>query len=286
MLVGRILRRWRLRSRDDRALVLSRSRRPELGLGGVAISLELDLVEVVVVFGALAVGGFVKGLTGTGLPMLAIPVMTLFLGVERAVIIMSIPGIISNVWLVAEHSSAARQSRDLPVLIGTGLVGTVVGTMLLTTLDGRWLSLGLAALIVTYVVLRLRRPHLTLSPSTSKWLSPPTGLASGGLQGATGVSGPLISTYLHSFGMSPPAYIFSVSVLFGLFSAAQVVTLVALGSYSSTLLVLSALAIIPVAAMLPLGSRLAKNMPAYYFSHIIVVTLLVAAAALVWQALA
>lgn len=217
--------------------------------------------------------------------MLAIPVMTLFLGVERAVIIMSIPGIISNVWLVVEHSGAARQSRDLPVLIGTGLVGTVVGTMLLTTLDGRWLSLSLAALIVTYVVLRLRRPHLTLGPSTSTWLSPPVGLASGGLQGATGLSGPLISTYLHSFGMSPPAYIFSVSALFGLFSAAQVLTLVALGSYSETLLVLSALAIIPVAAMLPLGSLVARRVPADSFSHIIVVTLLVAAAALTWQAL-
>lgn len=218
--------------------------------------------------------------------MLAIPVMTLFLGVERAVIIMSIPGIISNVWLVVEHSSAARQSRDLPVLIGTGLVGTVIGTMLLTTLDGRWLSVGLAALIIAYLVLRLRRPHTNLSPAASRWLSPPAGLASGGLQGATGVSGPLISTYLHSLGMSPSAYIFSLSVLFGLFSAAQVVTLIALGSYSATLLVLSALAIIPVVVTLPLGSRLARNMPAGSFSHIIMMTLVVAAVALVWQALA
>ena len=247
--------------------------------------MELDLVEIVVVFGALAIGGFIKGVTGTGLPMLAIPVMSLFIGVERAVIIMSIPGVLTNIWLVAEHSSSARETRDLPVLIGTGLVGTVAGTMLLTSLDGRWLSLCLAALIVAYVVLRVRRPDTTLSPSTSRWLSPPVGLASGGLQGATGVSGPLISTYLHSFGMPPSAYIFAVSVLFGLFSAAQVVTLVALGSYSATLLVLGALAMIPIAVLLPLGSRLAKKLPAESFSHIIMATLVVAAAALVWQAL-
>jgi hypothetical protein len=247
--------------------------------------MELDLVEIIVVFGALAVGGFVKGVTGTGLPMLAIPVMSLFLGVERAVIIMSIPGVVSNVWLVVEHSSAARESRDLPMLVGTGIVGTVAGTMLLTSTDGRWLSLGLAALIVAYVVLRVRRPHATLSPSTSAWLSPPVGLASGGLQGATGVSGPLLSTYLHSFGIPPSAYVFSVSTLFLIFSAVQVVTLIALGSYSATLLVLGALAILPVAAMLPLGSRLSKRMPADTFSHLIMGTLVVAAAALVWKAL-
>ena len=59
--------------------------------------------------------------------MLAIPVMTLFLGVERAVIIMSIPGITSNVWLVVEHSDAARESRDLPVLVGGSRPGRSPG---------------------------------------------------------------------------------------------------------------------------------------------------------------
>jgi len=238
------------------------------------------------VLAALSVGAFVKGITGAGLPQLAIPVMALFIGIERAVIVMSIPGLVSNIWLVVSHSKSAPETRDLPVLVGTGVVGTVIGTVLLTTIDGRWLSIGLAALIVGYVTLRLRNPQARLRPGLSRWLSPPVGLASGGLQGATGVSGPLLSTYLHSFGLKPSAYIFSISTLFLIFSFAQVVTLVALGAYTTTLLVEGFLAIIPVAVMLPLGARLSRRMPAHTFSRIVLATLLAAAVALVWQALA
>lgn len=243
-------------------------------------------VELLVVVIALAVGSFVKGLTGGGLPQVAIPVMALFIGIERAVIIMSIPGIVSNLWLVALHSRASSESRDLPVLAGTGVVGSVFGTVILTTVDARWLSVGLASLIVVYVVVRLRRPQTLLSRSASAWVSPPVGLASGALQGATGVSGPLLSTYLYSFGLAPSAYIFSVSSLFLIFSVAQVVTLVALSAYSATLVAEGVLALLPVAVMLPLGSRLSRRMQAQHFSRIIMATLVVAAVALVWQALA
>lgn len=141
-------------------------------------------------------------------------------------------------------------------------------------------------MIVVYVFLRVRKPQAVLSASASAWVSPPVGLASGALQGSTGVSGPLLTTYLHSFGLAPSPYIFSVSTLFLVFSVAQVVTLVALGAYSATLVVEGVLAIIPVAVMLPLGSRLSRKMPARTFSNIVMATLFVAAVALVWQALA
>ncbi|HWM75482.1 MAG TPA: hypothetical protein VNQ53_17165, partial [Nocardioides sp.] len=101
-----------------------------------------------------------------------------------------------------------------------------------------------------------------------------------------GVSGPLLLTYLHSFGLAPSAYIFSISTLFLVFSFAQVVTLLALGAYTATLLLEGVLAIIPVAVMLPLGARLSRRLPARTFSHIVLVTLVAAAVALVWQALA
>jgi len=247
---------------------------------------EVSLTELVVVLVALAVGAFVKGLTGNGLPQLAIPVMALFIGIEKAVIIMSIPGVVSNIWLVAEHKGARPETRDLRALVVTGVVGTAVGTVLLTTLDARWLSLGLAGLIVAYVVLRLRRPETLISPAVSAWLSPPVGLASGALQGATGVSGPLLSTYVYTFGLRPSAYIYSVSLLFLVYAVVQAVTLVVIGAYTTTLVVLGLLSLIPVAVMLPLGSRLSRRLDAEVFSKVVMATLVAAAVALVWRAVA
>ena len=45
---------------------------------------------------ALAFGGLVKGLTGLGLPAFAIPVMAIFIGVERSVVMLLAPSLVLN----------------------------------------------------------------------------------------------------------------------------------------------------------------------------------------------
>lgn len=243
------------------------------------------MTDLLVILAALSVGAFVKGVSGTGLPQVAVPVMAAFLGVERAVVIMSIPGVAANIWLVVAHRRARRDSRDLRILIVTGTVGAVLGTVLLTTLDDRLLSLVLALIILTYVVLRVVAPHLTLGSATSRWLSPPVGFTAGALQGATGVSGPLLSTYLHAFALAPTAYIFSLSSLFLVFSTTQVATLAALGAYSPQLVLEGLLALAPVAVLLPVGSRVGRRLGPGAFSAVVMGGLVLAAVVLVSQAL-
>lgn len=242
-------------------------------------------MDLAIIITALAVGAFVKGVTGTGLPQIAIPVMAATLGVERAVVIMAIPGIVSNAWLVWANRDMARSSRDLPALALTGVGGAVVGTVALTSVDGRVLTLTLAAVIFAYVVVVTRRPHLSLPARVSRWTSPPVGLLAGGLQGATGVSGPLLSTYLHGFALRPAAYVFSLSTLFLIFSVVQVSTIAGLGIYTTDRLLDSLLALVPIAVMLPLGNRLSRRLPADLFRRLVLVGLTLTAVVLVVNAL-
>ena len=58
--------------------------------------IPLDPTELAVVFLAIGAGAFIKGLTGTGFPLVAVPVMAVFLGVEHAVIVLQIPNLVSN----------------------------------------------------------------------------------------------------------------------------------------------------------------------------------------------
>ncbi len=241
-------------------------------------------MDLAVIIAALAVGAFIKGVTGTGLPQVAIPVMAAFIGVERAVIVMSIPGVVSNVWLVVAHRRAARQTRDLGRLLVAGVLGAVAGTVLLTTVDARVISVVLAGLVLLYVAMRIVTPHFSLSPAVSSWSSPPVGLVAGGLQGATGVSGPLLSTYVHSFALTPSAYIFTLSSLFLVFSTTQVTTLASLGAYTPRLVGEGFLALVPVAVLLPLGSWFSRRLDARTFSTIVMIGLVAAATVLVWQA--
>ncbi|MGH8881913.1 MAG: hypothetical protein ACRD0P_31950, partial [Stackebrandtia sp.] len=73
---------------------------------------DAGVVDLVVIVAAIAVGAFIKGATGGGLPQIAIPVMAVFLGVERSVVVMAIPGVVANGWLVWSHRTEARLTRD------------------------------------------------------------------------------------------------------------------------------------------------------------------------------
>ncbi|CAA9327891.1 MAG: hypothetical protein AVDCRST_MAG34-78 [uncultured Nocardioidaceae bacterium] len=241
-------------------------------------------MDIVVIVAAIAVGAFVKGVTGTGLPQIAIPIMAAILGVERAVVIMAIPGIASNAWLVWANRDAAAATRDLRVLTATGIVGAVAGTIVLTAVNGRLLSVALALVILGYVLVVVRRPHLSLPPRLTRWTSPPVGMMAGGLHGATGVSGPLLTTYLHGFALAPPAYVFSVSVLLLVFATVQVVTIAGLGLYTADRLLDSLLALVPIAVVLPLGHRLSRRLPTDVFRRTVLIGLVVTAVVLVVNA--
>ena len=57
---------------------------------------------------------------------------------------MAIPGVVANGWLVWSHRAEASETRDLPVMMACGAVGSVIGTLALKGLDARVLSAVLA----------------------------------------------------------------------------------------------------------------------------------------------
>jgi uncharacterized membrane protein YfcA len=241
--------------------------------------------ELTVIVAAIAVGAFIKGATGGGLPQLAIPVMAVFLGVEHAVVVMAIPGVVANVWLIWTHRHEARSTRNLPGMLVAGTIGAVVGTMLLHSLDGRVLSGVLALVIVTYIALALLRPGFTLPRRVTRIASPPVGLVAGGLQGATGISGPLVTTWLHGFGLPPRAYVFAVASMFGVLSAVQAGTLAGLGLYTPARLIESLLALVPIVLALPVGSAAAKRLSPQTFQRVVLVLLAASAVSLLHDTL-
>ena len=238
----------------------------------------LDLVVIVV---AIAVGAFIKGATGGGLPQLAIPVMAVFLGVEHAVVVMAIPGVVANGLLVWSHRAEAPRTRHLPAMVGAGIVGAVVGTLLLESLDGRLLSGALAVVILGYIVLSVLKPGFTLPAGVTRIGSAPVGLVAGGLQGATGISGPLLTTWLHGFGLPPRAYVFALSSLFFVFSSVQAVTLTGVGLYTPARVLQSLLALVPILLALPLGVRAATRLSARTFQRVVLVLLAASVVSLV-----
>src|SRR5699024_11385535 len=119
-----------------------------------------------------------------------------------------------------------------PVVVVVGCVGAVLGVALLVWLDDRWLAGFLAGVLVTYLVVRRRRPAPAISEKTDRWLRPVAGSGAGLLQGATGLSSPVIIMYLHSRRLDRDVYLVTMTSLICLTTAVQAVSLGAAGLYT------------------------------------------------------
>lgn len=241
-------------------------------------------MEWLAVAAAMTVGALVKAVTGMGLPPVAIPVMAQFLGVQDAVVIMAIPTLVTNAMLSVRYRDARSESSHLPVLMATGVVGAVGGAWLLTTLDDRWLAVILAAAVLGYVVVRLRNPHFVLPIRVSRPAAPLVGLGGGALQGATGLSGPVLATYLHALRLSREAFVFSVTLLFQVFALGQIGGLVAFGRFTPRLLGLSVLATVLATLVLAAGAPFADRVSRRAFDRLVMAVLVLSAVKLLIDA--
>lgn len=233
----------------------------------------------------MAVGAFVKGVTGSGLPLIGIPFMASFLGVEHAVVVMLLPSTLANAWMIWANRAEASRARHLLPLFTLGALGTALGTWALVSFDDRWLSLGLAAVIVVYAVVFLTNPNLEFTRSVTDRANAPVGLASGLLQGSTGVSGPLLATYLHGIRMPRETYLFAITSLYGTFGMIQIFALLGLGSFTLTRLGQSLATLVPLALALPLGLRVSQRVSHRTFELSVLALLLGVAVKLVWNAI-
>jgi uncharacterized protein len=233
--------------------------------------------ELAVVFVAMLLGAVVKGAIGTGLPTIAVPVMAGFLGAEEAVVIMAIPTVVTNTVLLWHHRTFSRETRELPALILFGIVGVTAGVWALSIVHPGILLLVLAGVIATYVGLFLTRPALALSPSAGRWLSPPVGTFAGALQGATGISGPVLTTYAHAMRLPRRAFLFQLAAQIQVFAVVQVIGFAAFGLYSWSRVGSSLLAVAPAVLGMPVGMFLSSRLPRRAFELLVLAFLAVMA---------
>ena len=229
--------------------------------------------EIIIIFAALALGGFVKGATGAGMPVVAVPVLASFFDVPFAIAIMIVPVIVTNVMQVVRF----RGEREavgwlMPMWIMAGF-GIVLGTWLLTAVPEAGLNVTLATVVVAYVILRLAKPHWHIPAGMARRVAPPAGFVAGVLQGSTGISAPVSITFLTSIRLTRPQFVLAVSTLFVTFAAIQLPSLIVAGILTFERALYSAAALVPVLIAMPAGAWLATRLSQRGFDRLILVLL-------------
>ena len=240
--------------------------------------------EVLIIITALMLGGALKGATGMGVPLIAVPALAAFFDVPFAIAILMGPLLVTNMWQVWTFRSHRTGLAFLPRLVVFAGFGIVVGTWVLTSLPADALSLGLGLTTTLYIVLRLARPTFAIDAAAAIRWAPAAGFGSGLLQGATGLSAPINLPFVNGMRLARPQFVFTVSVVFLAFVVTQIPALAYSGVLTGERALLSLGAIVPVAAGMPIGAWLARRMSAEAFDRLILIVLAVIAAKLFWDA--
>lgn len=241
---------------------------------------------MLVVLGASLLGAFVKSVTGMGYPVLAVPLIAVPLGIEDAVVIVAAPNLAANALLAFGARSGRGGARDLPRLLGWGILGAAIGTVALVSVPETPLLVALGCTIVAFVGRAVARPDHALDPVVARRWSPVVGAGAGLMQGAIGVSGPIVAGWVQGYRLTKDAYVFTVTTIFGITGAVQLVLLAASGAYTVERSAVSALAFVPVLAMLPIGSRLRDRLGGAAFDRAVLAVIVASGIAVFLDAFA
>jgi len=189
--------------------------------------------------------GLVKGVTGMGLPTVAMGVLGTLISPVAAAALLIVPSIVTNLWQLVAGPSFGRLGRRLWLMMLAIVASTVAGTSLLASGDTRVTTSALGAALVLYAGYTLRARQLLVPPKHESWLSPVVGLATGVVTGGTGVFVIPAVPYLQALGLEKDELVQALGLSFTVSTVALAAGLALRGAFALDNLAISALAVGP-----------------------------------------
>ena len=235
--------------------------RPPASNGGMSESLSFYLLLVVV----FMLAGVVKGVTGMGLPTVAMGLLGSALSPVAAASLLFVPTLVTNLWQIFAGPSVGSIIRRLwPMMLGV-VVATMAGAALLVRADARWSGLALGVALIVYAVYSLVAPAFRVGADKERWLSPLVGAISGVVTGATGVFVMPAVPYLQSLGFNRDELVQALGLAFTVSTLSLTTGLLVHGAFGMQQLGLSALAIVPALLGMWLGQVIRGRISARAF---------------------
>jgi len=245
----------------------------------------MDITGWLLGAGGLVIGGILKGATGAGAPIVAVPLLSLLYSVPLAVATLTVPSLLANIFQIRKFRRSMGSLRFALSFAGSAAVGAAIGSVLLVVLSAQMLLVAVSVLVYLYVAFRLPNPGWRLCERVVARIVLPVGLVSGVLQGAAGLSAPASVTFLNAMRLDRERFIAVISMLFFAMSAIQIPALVVVGVMTWERFGLGLLACIPLFGAMPVGAYLARKLSREAFDKVMLAVLALVATRLVVGAL-
>jgi uncharacterized membrane protein YfcA len=183
---------------------------------------------------ALLLAGFVKGVVGLGLPTVSIGLLAVAMQPSRAIAIVIVPAIVTNIW----QTFAGPHLRDIIRRLWPLMAGTVIGIWLNAgMLSGPYARYGgvvLGVLLVIYAIVGLSKFNFSVARSNEKWIGGIVGLVTGMVSAATGVQVVPSMPFMQAIGMEKDELVQALGVFCTVATLALAFTLTSAGLLSAS----------------------------------------------------
>jgi uncharacterized protein len=209
--------------------------------------------------------GIVKGVTGMGLPTVAMGVLGALISPLAAASLLIAPSFVTNVWqLLAGPSVGVLLRRFWPMMLAV-FMGTIAASSLLTRGDTLVTTSALGGVLVLYAVYTLCARPLRVPTKLEPWLSPVIGAVTGVVTGGTGVFVIPAVPYLQALGLEKDDLVQALGLSFTVSTIALAAGLTWRGAFQIENLGISALAIVPALAGMWAGQIVRSRVSASTF---------------------
>ncbi|MDX1605350.1 MAG: sulfite exporter TauE/SafE family protein [Candidatus Competibacterales bacterium] len=227
-----------------------------------------------IAFGALLIGGLVKGTLGIGLPIASLAVLASLMPAQTALAVVALPLFVTNLMQATRSHPVLTTLREVWPVALPMVVVLWFATGLVPGLDPQLLFICIGAGIVLFAAVNL---FLTLPPLPASWvapLAPVAGAVAGLMGGVSGIWGPPIAMYLISRRLPRETFIRMAGTIWCAGSFPLVLGYIHHGVLDARTAPLSALACLPAVLGYLAGERLRQRIDSERFRTLLLAVFL------------
>jgi uncharacterized membrane protein YfcA len=225
----------------------------------------VDIAAYVAIGLAVFVSAGVQGTTGFGFALLSVPLMSLFIEPEQAVVISASLGLLTSsvqAWSERHHGDRPTIIR---MLIGAA-IGSPFGLLVLVVASPSQLRFILAGVIVVFLILNLR--GLTLKQE-GRAVDLGAGAISGVLNTSLSTNGPPLVMALHARHLSTPQFRGTLAAVFAGSGLLTVLLFAGAGKYSGDIAVALVISLPTLAIGYLIAARFRHRIRPNHFRNVV-----------------
>ncbi len=230
----------------------------------------LDSAVIAFTLSIFLFGAFIKGAIGVGLPLVAIPVLSMFIPPQQAIGLLALPVLASNALQAFEGGPIRPVIQRMGWLLAAQFVTMFVTVWWTTEMSPDTLRPLVGGSVLLAAALLAYKPGFRISAVQERWWSVAVGAAAGFVGGVSSLTGPVVIAYLMALSLKRDAFVGHVSVIYFFTAVPMYATMLWFGRFGTTEMLISCIAMIPMLIGLRLGKRVRQYLNEVLFRRILV----------------